>query len=503
MAKIFISYKRNIEPDTPVATAVYEELQKEHDVFIDNTILVGEKWAQRIQREIKDSDYLITFLSEQSVNSEMMIAEIEEAHHHSRTYGKPIILPVRVDFEDVLAYPLSAYLNPLQTVSWVKDDGISKLIEELKLAIDGGELHTITSIMDESEKKYPPAVFANITSSLESPEGTMPNKSPFYIERESDREAMEAICNTSSGVTITIKGPRQVGKSSLLNRVMQRAYERGMKTAFIDFQMIEIASMQDSEVFYRQFCNTLAWEFELEDRTEEVWRIPLGAVQKTTNYVQRHILNTIPDAPVLLAMDEVERMFASPFRSDFFSMLRSWHNRRAQGGVWERFNLALVTSTEPYQFISDLNQSPFNVGQVIALKGFTASQVEELNKRYGNPLLDSEIDQLFNLLNGHPYLTRKALHLIASGRVNFNILMRTAIDDDGPFGDHLLNHLFRLQQDDRLVIGYKDVINKNVLQDEKIYFRLRGAGLAAKEAYKVVPSNKLYLEYFRRRLIDA
>ena len=52
MAKIFISYKRNIEPDTPVATAVYEALRQEHDVFIDTTIQVGEKWAERIQKGI-------------------------------------------------------------------------------------------------------------------------------------------------------------------------------------------------------------------------------------------------------------------------------------------------------------------------------------------------------------------------------------------------------------------------------------------------------------------
>jgi len=48
MAKIFISYKRNIEPDTPVATAVYEALRQEHEVFIDTTIQVGEKCPGRI-----------------------------------------------------------------------------------------------------------------------------------------------------------------------------------------------------------------------------------------------------------------------------------------------------------------------------------------------------------------------------------------------------------------------------------------------------------------------
>ena len=63
MAKIFISYKRNIEPDTPVATAVYEALRKEHEVFIDTTIQVGQNWAERIQTAIKESDYLISFLS--------------------------------------------------------------------------------------------------------------------------------------------------------------------------------------------------------------------------------------------------------------------------------------------------------------------------------------------------------------------------------------------------------------------------------------------------------
>ena len=67
MARIFISYKRNIEPDTPVATAVYEALRQQHDVFIDTTIQVGEKWAERIQNAIKESDYLITFLSAHSV----------------------------------------------------------------------------------------------------------------------------------------------------------------------------------------------------------------------------------------------------------------------------------------------------------------------------------------------------------------------------------------------------------------------------------------------------
>ena len=84
-------------------------------------------------------------------------------------------------------------------------------------------------------------------------------------------------------------------------------------------------------------------------------------------------------------MDEVESVFDSDFRSDFFSMLRSWHNNRAMTPIWKQLDLVLVTSTEPYQLIENLNQSPFNVGQVIELTDFPAEQVEDLNDRHGRP----------------------------------------------------------------------------------------------------------------------
>ena len=51
--------------------------------------------------------------------------------------------------------------------------------------------------------------------------------------------------------------------------------------------------MENPDVFYKQFCSLLSWEFEIEDRTDEIWKIPLGQVQKTTNYLQRHLLKEI------------------------------------------------------------------------------------------------------------------------------------------------------------------------------------------------------------------
>jgi hypothetical protein len=502
MSKIFISYKRNMEPDSPLATAVYEALRNEHEVFIDNTIQVGENWAERIQQEIKSADYLIVFLSEHSIHSEMVIAEIETAHHHHKAYSKPAILPVRLAFNEALVYPLSAYLNPLQWALWTKAADTPRLINELRLAISGGNLPINHSQIEATQVKPAeifPTAYADVSRDLSSLEGTMPQQSPFYIERDTDHDALQAIC-TTDGVTITIKGPRQMGKSSLLNRVLAVGCGNGMRAAFIDFQMIENVTMQDPALFYRQFCSLLSYEFDIEDLTEKFWRFPLGHVQKTTNYIQKHLLGSISAKSLLLAMDEVERMFASPFRSDFFSMLRSWHNNRARLPEWTRLNLALVTSTEPYQLIADLNQSPFNVGIVVELKDFSAVQVAELNKRYGAPLSSSELGTLISLLGGHPYLTRRAIYLVAGRRLTFDELIMNAGEDDGPFGDHLRNHLFRMADQKELQEALVSVVQHHRCANEHAFFRLKGAGLIRRVGIDVFPRNQLYNEYFGKRL---
>jgi hypothetical protein len=502
MKKIFISYKHNVAPDTPVATAVYEALRNEHDVFIDKEIQVGEQWAVRIQQEIKTADYLIVFLSEHSLHSEMVIGEVETAHHHYKATSKPVILPVRLAFNEALVYPLNAYLNPLQWAVWNYAGDTPQLINELLQAINGGTLPVGKQEMEASTVKRDeilPTAFADVIRDPGPLEGTMPHQSPFYIERGSDQQAIDAI-GQPNGVTITIKGPRQMGKSSLLNRVMAMGSSNGMKAAFIDFQVIEHATMQNPAEFYRQFCSLLSYEFEMEDLTEQFWGGPLGQVQKTSSYIQRHLLNSIPGTPVLLAMDEVERMFASPFRSDFFSMLRSWHNNRARGGDWTRLNLALVTSTEPYQLIADLNQSPFNVGIVVELTDFTPAEVAKLNVCYGNPLRPTEVADLVGLLGGHPYLTRKAIYLVHSGRFPFNQLMANASEDDGPFGDHLRNHLFRMTDQKDLKDALVSVIRHHRCSDEHAFFRLKGAGLIRRVGIEVLPRNQLYTYYFGKRI---
>ncbi|HVG19527.1 MAG TPA: AAA-like domain-containing protein [Blastocatellia bacterium] len=501
-ARIFISYKRNAEPDQSVAAEIFEALKQHHDVFIDQAMPLGTRWARHIETELRQADYLIALLSAQSVHSEMVQAEIEMVHLLANEQaGRPAILPVRLAYREPFQYPLSAYLNPINWAYWGGAEDTPRIIEELRRAVLGGKLviddvqskENVITLKPTSDMPAPLP-----SAQLEMPEGTMDSQSTFYVVRKSDPVALEAI--KRQGVTITIKGPRQMGKSSLLIRAIDAAVTAGKRVAFLDFQLIDRTSLTNAELFYRHFCAWLTSELEMEDRVAEYWGMPLGNSLRCTRYVSKYLLKEM-GGPLVLAMDEVESVFDTEFRSDFFGMLRNWHNDRSRPPfIWKQLDLVLVTSTEPYQLIENLNQSPFNVGEVIELTDFTAGQVADLNRRHGSPLDPNEVQRLMALLGGHPYLIRRALYLVASQRVSAAELFESATADRGPFGDHLRYHLFRLHNKEELIEGLRQVIRKNTCDDEQIFFRLRGAGLVRSDGRAALPRCQLYADYFREHL---
>ncbi len=501
-ARVFISYKRNVSPDEPIAREVFEALSRDHDVFIDHLITVGTHWAARIEEEIRKSDFMIVFLSKDSVHSEMILGEVSLAAGLAREQARPVIFPVRLQFRNPLHYPMNAYLDHINWTDWESPHDTPRLIEELRTAING-------SILPRNQATSEPSTTTSEVSSiphpeasaqprfLEMPEGTMDSESRLYVKRDADRIAAEAI--KRQGVTITIKGPRQIGKSSLLIRTIGAAASASKRIAFLDFQLFENAALRDADTFFRQFCTWLSDELEIEDKTAEYWSRPLGNPQRCTSYVGRYLLKEIRQ-PLVLAMDEVETVFDTDFRSDFFAMLRSWHNDRAIKPNWKRLDLVLVTSTEPYQLISNLNQSPFNVGEILQLNDFSSEQLRILNSYHDSPLTDDELNRIEQLLGGHPYLTRRAMYWIATRRMSFDELFRNATEDRGPFGDHLRYHLFRLRGNDALIRAFNQVIQGEPCPDDLLFFRLRGAGLVSRKENRTIPRCRLYAEYFAKHL---
>lgn len=518
-SNIFLSYKRNIAPDETVALELCQALEShQHRVFMDIKMAVGTRWVERIEQEIFQADVLIVLLSEAATCSEMVQREIELARQaQAKRQGLPVILPVRLAHEVPFSYPLSEYLGPLNWAIWRSPADTPQLIEELMLAIAGQDL-PITS--QEAEQRFaeppaqdtwaiptpfapPPDRRAVASVPLERPtQGTMRLDSRFYVERPEDARALEAI--QQPGITITIKGARQMGKSSLLSRVTDAAQKAGKQVVFIDFQFVEQKILKDADAFFQQFCLLLADELDLEDEVLAYWQRPKeGNLQRCTRYVRNHILGQI-DYPLVLAMDEVERIFVADFRTDFFSMLRGWHNNRARNALWQRLDLALVTSTEPYLFINDRSQSPFNVGEVLDLRDFSLAQVADLNQRHGAPLAGSQVERLTTLVHGHPYLVRRALYLVACQQITPEMLFNEATQERGPFGDHLRHHLSLLHQTPELMTVLYQVIRNQTRLENEDFFRLRGAGLVRKEVVNgkevIAPRCPLYADYFREHL---
>ena len=136
--RIFISYKRAVDPDQRLANHFYQLLiEKGHKALIDTTMRTGDAWLELIDQELKTSDYVVVLLSEAAANSEMVQAEIKRAYEYHRIQGKPNTLPVRIRYEGLLPYSVDAFLDRLQYVVWEKEVDDQRVVGEILHAIEG------------------------------------------------------------------------------------------------------------------------------------------------------------------------------------------------------------------------------------------------------------------------------------------------------------------------------------------------------------------------------
>jgi hypothetical protein len=501
--RFFLSYRRRAERDAALAQYLGEELSAAgHDVFIDVGMKLGTRWSDEISRQIEACDCLVVVLSADTIQSEMVLAEVRLAHQRWEREGRPLILPVRVDYTGPLGYELGAFLDPLQYALWhspadnvcVRDAILHATSVSAPLVHNQGP--------DVPPVSYPLQATSHPQPSVDrraflNPSGSMPPDDPFYMRRGAD-EVVDRI-GAEHGTTLVVKAPRQMGKSSLLIRYLKAWKSAGKRLAFIDLQGFSEAQLAEYRHFLACFAEILLQRLRLHSR--DLPKLESGL--DMTNLVEDRILYK-NDQPLLLALDETDRLLGRPWQTDFFGMLRTWHNSRWQDG-WSDLGLALVIATEPYLLVASEHQSPFNVGEVVTLPPFELTTVLELNRRYGEPLRQTECAWLHELLHGHPYLTRVALHRLVTNRgLSADKLAETADQDDGPFGDHLKAMLLRLSRAGlaetmRAIIRYGKIPE----DDRMVFYRLKGAGLAVEDQGRIAPANLLYARFFDRVLRSA
>jgi len=485
IGEVALLYKRNAQPDEQILHLLESHLRNEgYKVFVDRHLQVGMEWAREIEQRVSNAYAVIVLLSGAATTSEMLAYEVQVAHEAAQKAGHPRILPVRINFASPLPSSFAAILDGIQYAQWKAEKDNETLLAQILESLQN----------PKKTQSRPPK--------LETVGGAVPLDSKFYILRPTDDDLYEAVARRDS--IILIKGARQMGKTSLMARGLQEARKAGAKVVLTDFQKLNASHLESVEKLFLALAETIAEQLDLDIVVSDTWNPRRGPSMNFERFLRREILAKL-NLPLLWGMDEIDRLFSCNFASEVFGLFRSWHNERSldPSGPWQNLTLAIAYATEAHMFITDMNQSPFNVGTRLVLSDFTVEQVAELNRRYDTPLRDeSEVNQFYDLVAGQPYLTRRGLHELASRKLDFWDFETQAARDEGPFGDHLRRLLVSLAQDNTLFEIMRALLQGRYIATPEAFYRLRSSGLVAGEsAREMKPRCKLYQLYLSRHLL--
>ena len=392
---------------------------------------------------------------------------------------------------------MSGLHTPAETLLEIEDteeklEALNKQLDDLNRKID--ELATPIVIPPASPNQGDVEPFD--PDDLESPEGVVDLESPFYIERRNDKQLKRQI--SKLGTTTTIIGARQMGKTSLLMRGIQVAREKNSSIIFFDFQMVPETELRELNNFLHHLALNIATQVGVSmEQVEAVWQLPHGPKERLTRFLEDSILQNTSQN-IILAVDEADKLAKSDsFRREFFSLMRAWHSMRGYNPLWKKINIVMVISTEPYLLINDVNQSPFNVGTQSRLKNFSLQQVQDLNNLHGQPLIETELEEMMTWLGGLPYLVRKAFYTLVDEELSWPELRGTATQPFGPFGAHLRQYTQILRDQPQLVETIKNILKNQPHLDEMNVHRLISAGLVDQQGKHYKFHCQLYDQYFR------
>lgn len=336
---------------------------------------------------------------------------------------------------------------------------------------------------------------------LEIPSGIVPINSPFYINRPPIEERAYGQID-KPGSLIRIKAPGQMGKTSLMHRILAHAKQTGLRTVLLSLQQADSSIFTSLDKFLRWLCANVSRQLILEPKLDNYWDADIGSKISCTLYFQEYLLSEI-NSPVVLALDEVNRIFEYPEISrDFLPLLRSWYEDAAELEKWQKLRLVIVHATEAYIPLA-LNQSPFNVGLPIKLPEFSLEQVQDLAVRHRlDWLAHQQLADLLATIGGHPYLVRIALYHLARQELSLTQLLQTAPTVAGIYSDHLRHHLAFLHEHPELAAAFKQVVraDKPLPLEAIAAYKLESIGLVKLQENQATPSCQLYRLYFREQL---